>query len=30
MKVTATATSDYVKEVVKGMKNNEAAGTDNL
>jgi hypothetical protein len=30
MKVTPTTTSDYVKEVVKGVKNNESAGTDNL
>jgi hypothetical protein len=30
MKITPPTTSLYVKEVIKGMKNNEAAGTDNL
>jgi hypothetical protein len=30
MKVTPPTTSDYVKEVVKGLENDEAAGTDNL
>jgi hypothetical protein len=28
MKITPPTTSVYVKELIKGMKNNEAAGTD--
>ena len=30
MKITPPASSDEVKEVMKGMKNNQAAGTDRL
>jgi hypothetical protein len=30
MKISPPIIYDYVKEVIKGMKNNKAAGTDNL